>query len=545
MQHPHAVQAAGSSARAYAIRFYREYGFSAVFGLLYGAMLYALMMTRQLTNTFDGLWHQNYHHAGAAELSSGRWLLIGIDKLLMGMHADPIASMAALALFVAGFLLVLDLFRLKRKPACCLCMALFLSSTLISNTLSYRYTSLGYSLAYFFAVLSIYTMIKIHNTGLAAGIAGILLGLSVSCYQAYAAVFCVLAVFYAVLQCRQTEQRTCKASSNSMLRYLLRILLCLCIGAGFYIASLSLCLKLCGVVLSGYNGIGQTSAGSLLSGLPRNLLKTYLYFFAYFFRNSLKINRLQPFGIFFLLLAVLVREVVVIAVRTWRSSRSRALLPLFAAALIPIAANAYLLLAGDKLELQMTAGLAMVPPLTMILVFSGPEKKRISAIACTLLCIALIYGSATQVWIDQEGMYEGQNACETIMAQVIHDLSEEDLLSPDYEYFFVGVPEENPLFSVSGAYDRANAYAQVGRFWVSGNCCQASYKGLLQQRMGLNLPVSSLLYEDITGRIDVSALPAYPSAGYIVQLDEHTVVVKISEYKTYTGVSKYVIDSPA
>ena len=140
--HPTARAASfiGSRLKAYAARFYREYGGCAVFGLLYGAVLYALMMSQQLTNTFDGLWHQNYHRAGAAELSSGRWVLAGIDRLLMGMHAEPIASIAALVLFIAGFLLVLDLFRLKRKPVCCLCLALFLSSTLISNTLSYRFT---------------------------------------------------------------------------------------------------------------------------------------------------------------------------------------------------------------------------------------------------------------------------------------------------------------------------------------------------------------------------------------------------------------------
>ena len=89
----------------------------------------------------------------------------------------------------------------------------------------------------------------------------------------------------------------------------------------------------------------------------------------------------------------------------------------------------------------------------------------------------------------------------------------------------------------------SNAYAQMGRFWVSGNCSQMSYGGLLQ-RMGLGLSMSSLQYEDIAGKINASELPAFPSAGYIVQLDENTVVIKISEYKTYTGDSKYVIDSP-
>ena len=147
-----------------------------------------------------------------------------------------------------------------------------------------------------------------------------------------------------------------------------------------------------------------------------------------------------------------------------------------------------------------------------------------------------------QVWMDQEAMYEGQNACDTMMTQVISDLRNENLLSSDYEYFFIGVPEENPLFSVSDTYYRANAYAQMGRFWVSGNCCQASYKGLIERRLGLNLPISYLLYENVADKLDVFAMPEFPCDGYIVLLDENTVVVKINEYKEYTGSSKYVID---
>ena len=78
-------------------------------GLSFAVVLYGLMMAQQLTNTFDGLWNQTYYHAGLPELTSGRWLLHYIDKLTLGLHADPITSLAALALFLVGFLLVLRL----------------------------------------------------------------------------------------------------------------------------------------------------------------------------------------------------------------------------------------------------------------------------------------------------------------------------------------------------------------------------------------------------------------------------------------------------
>ena len=203
MQHHNFGQTAfcGISAMKHrAANFFKDYGSTAIFGLLFGTILYSLMMTQQLTNTFDGLWLQNSYYAGIGELSSGRWLLAYIDKFLMGIHADPITSIAALAFFVTGFLFVLDLFQLENKPGRILCLVLFISSTLISVTLSYRFTSLGYALAYLFSALSIYAVVKIRNPVMSVGIAGVLLGLSMSCYQAYLAVFCIVAVFYAIFR---------------------------------------------------------------------------------------------------------------------------------------------------------------------------------------------------------------------------------------------------------------------------------------------------------------------------------------------------------
>ena len=520
-----------------------KYRFTAIFGILFGVILYSLMMTQQLTNTFDGLWHQNYHHAGVGELSSGRWLLVLVDKLVMGTHADPVISIVALALYVIGFLFVLDLFNPTRKSVQCLCMALFISSTLISTTLSYRYTSLGYGLSFLLAVLSIYAIIKIRNHYFGICISGILLGLSMACYQAYLATFCIIAVFYAIYCCKERKMISSETSSLSSVSYLVRIILTVCIGMLFYYVSLTIFLKLYDVSLSNYNGAGQVSLGEAFSNLPQNILKTYQFFYAYFFMDGLTINRLQPFGIFYILMAFLIGEIIFIAIKTLKIGKKWILLLIPAVIAIPIASNAYMLLAGDKLELQMTTGLAIFAPLTMLILFSSLEQKRIVQIICTCLCIALIYGNSIQVWIDQEAMYEGQNACDTMITQVIDDLSENNLLSADYEYFFIGVPEGNPLFSVSNTYYSANAYAQMGRFWVSGNCCQSSYRGLISRRMGLDLLVSTLSYDDISGKTDTLKMPVFPIDGYIMLLDGNTVVVKISEYNAYTGNSKYTLDS--
>ncbi|MBR4308352.1 MAG: glucosyltransferase domain-containing protein [Oscillospiraceae bacterium] len=522
-------------------RFWNKYKFVGCFGLLFAVLLYSFMMSQQLTNTFDGLWEQNYHRAGKSELSSGRWLLAYVDKLVMGLHGDPIASVSAIFLYTLGFVFVLDLLEVRSRLWGCISIALFLSSTAISNTLSYRFTSLNYGLSYFLAVLGVYVAVRVNNPFVSVGLSGLFLGLSMSAYQAYSAVFCTVALFYLIfLLWRGSNGTACDKKAVCFL--LLRLFCALLVGAGVYISSLSVFLHLNQSALSSYNGIGEISANGFFRGLPSSIRRSYLFFGAYFLRDRLKINCLEPLGIFYIFLALLAAVLLVIGITFLKKEKWKALFLIPAVLLIPIACNAYMLIAGNKLELQMTAGMAMLLPLTMLLASQSICGKKLLRGTCIVLCIALLYGNSMQVWLDQEAMYEGRNACQSMMTRVIGDLQSKDLLSQEYEYFFVGVPVDNPFFYVSENFELANAYAQVGNFWVSGYCCQVSYEGLISKYMGINLPMHFRVYEQVAATPEVAEMPLYPQAGYITKLNEKTILIKIGEYKDYTGFSKYTID---
>lgn len=526
-----------------ALRIMREYRFEVIFGMVFSIALYSLMMSQQLTNPFDGMWHQNYHQSGRAELSSGRWLLFFLDQLTMGLHADPLTSLSSLLLYVAGFLLVLDLLEVKNRLWACLSLAFFLSSTLISNTLSYRFTSFAYGLAFFLAVLSSYVLFKCKHSFFSIGISGILLGLALSCYQAYLAAFCIIVAFRGIFLCRKTpsveDEDDATTSRTKQALSKMRVIFALGVALVFYLLTLYLFLFVSHTSLSGYNGSGETNFGSVLHGLPKSILKTFQYFIAYFFQDKLKINRFQSFGIFYPLMALLLVTVILSALQVWKVRKRRSLYIVLIVLGIPVACNAYMLVAGDKLELQMTVGLAMFAPLVFLLASDLFRGKRVPQTACLFLCLALIYGNSLQVWFDQEAMYEGQNACETMVTQLLCDLEQEELLSQDYQYYFVGVPEENPWFHVSEVYNRANAYAQMGRFWISGNCSSSSYDGLIVQRLGFELPIAYASYEEMSKKLDLSSMPMFPNRGYYTLLDGKTVVIKMSDYAPYSGASKY------
>ena len=489
-------------------------------------ILYSMLMPQQLTHPFDGLWNHNYHHAGVPELTSGRWLLRYVDKVTMRLHADPITSLAALALFLLGFLLVLSLLEVTQPAVSALSLGLWLSSVVICCTLSYRMTSLGYALAYLLAVLGLYATVRVPGVVPAVLSGGVLLGLSMACYQTYLGVFCLLALFYLLFLCRTAEEGLAPIGFA-----LLRMLGALVVGGLFYISSLSFFLKYNDASLSNYNGVSAITPAGLLASLPENLGKTYHYFRVYFFTNTFHVNRLQTGG-FVLLFLLLAAALVCLAVRL-RKHPVRVLVLVLAAAAIPVACNAYLLLAGDKLEFQMAAGLALLVPLSFLTIVSCLPRKRWLWVPCALFGLALLYGSSMQVWFDQEAMYEGRNASETMVTQIITDLKTKDLLSEQYEYFFVGVPARNETFSVSDAYACANGYAQMGNFWVTGSCGQMSYHGLIDTYLGFHLPMSYRSYEELAARYDLAALPTFPQEGYLTLLDDHFVVIKVSQHQEY------------
>ncbi len=96
-----------------------------VFGILFSAVIYSTFMTQQLTNTYDGMWHQTYFISGNWEASLGRWLLPVIDILHLGLHLDPMTSLLTLSTFVIGFILILDLFEVKNLFIALVSMSVF------------------------------------------------------------------------------------------------------------------------------------------------------------------------------------------------------------------------------------------------------------------------------------------------------------------------------------------------------------------------------------------------------------------------------------
>ena len=177
-----------------------EYRTLFIVGLVFSCIIYFSLISNQLVNSNDGLWEYSYYKAGKWSLSLGRWFWIYIDRLRFGISTEPITSLISLSLFSSGFIFIADMFELGKSKLSYLASMLFLSSTVICFSLSYRFMSPTFGLAFLLSVLAVWVLIKWNGKILTIGVSGLLMALSMGLYQAYIGCTCILLLGYFLLQ---------------------------------------------------------------------------------------------------------------------------------------------------------------------------------------------------------------------------------------------------------------------------------------------------------------------------------------------------------
>ena len=66
--------------------------------LLFSAVVFFLLISQRLTNTFDGLWNNTWFFGGYWQVVTGRWLWPVIDALRFGIQTEPFNSLLTLSM---------------------------------------------------------------------------------------------------------------------------------------------------------------------------------------------------------------------------------------------------------------------------------------------------------------------------------------------------------------------------------------------------------------------------------------------------------------
>ena len=497
------------------------------FNLIACVIAYLLLISHELTNTIDGMWSGADYRNYVWVVQIGRWFWPLVGKAQMNICPEPFTSVFALIMYVTGSCIAAWWFGLKDSLKGYLLVLTSMVTTAVCSTLTFRYTSPTFAMAYLLSVLAAWVLSR--ENWKTCLVSMICLVLALALYQSNIGCACVLALLYIIRLLQEDDDY------KRIIRYLSKFAISLLSSFVVYKIIWDLTLKLWQIQAVDYKGADSVTVTKIIAGFPKSFLSTYREFFRYFFQNELKHNIYQRLLAFGALMIVLFALNMILGGRKLTGKPIlRWLLAAICLVLIPPAANIAMILAVDAGEaaIQMTMPIATVFPFLLCVTDIGDCRNRlVRAVDWLRIAIVLftLFGSFLMVSVDQHVMLKSRDNATAMMNRVAVDLGEDQ--NPEGGFVFVGKLADNPNFLKDQLWDRANQYARYGDFHIfvyGDNRANFSYFGLLRDS-GLNFTFNwnNVYWGEIVQREDVQAMPLYPEDGYIKQIGR-TIVVKFA-----------------
>ncbi|MBO6146828.1 MAG: glucosyltransferase domain-containing protein [Lachnospiraceae bacterium] len=497
-----------------------------------GCTAYSLLMTNQLVNQLDGIWHGSISYASAHEVGIGRWLWPVLDKARGYLSPDPVTSFISISLFAAAFILVMDALEIRNVPGRYLGSIIFIINTGILAALSYRYMSPTFAASCFLAVLSGFILVKTCNgekkyRAAAVCMSGLLISFMMGLYQANLGCVCLIVLFYVM-------RRLCEKDTTlrELGRLILESLAALIVGAVVYYIMVNISLKYYDTSLSGYGGAENYGPVETALHLFTRLPSAYGYFVDYYRNTSIKISYFS--GKLYAAVYVLIAIVLIYTFfRLLKEDKIRAVLFAVTVILVPAAVNVIYFIAYEATpQIQMTIPVSMCVPLLGCICLDSVEgimQKWYRPVLILFMGIVL-YGNYIMTIYDQQAMYMGMNSLKELGSEIVAELIRDDLYHPYYKYVFVGKPSDSPVFAKNEViFNRANRNAAVGTWtpddlrWVT-----QSWQGFWEHEMGNRLQVAG--DEALNTALEdeyVRNMPVFPEKGSCALVND-VVVVKLA-----------------
>lgn len=505
---------------------------------LFGAVIiYGIMLSQFLYNANDAIWTGTMYFGNDWELSLGRWAIRYFDIGQFGIHVHPWSSVITLLLFIIGTTLICDIFDVNPGSFWDFVVSfVFLSNSVVCVSLSYLYTSHVYGGAFLFASICLWLIKNITKNEdrlfavkniflilLAAFCFSIMMGL----YQAYIGVVSIIALAYLLVLVG-------KESVGFVKKYLVSGIIVGIVGGTLYKIILEIELTRYGVGLSSYQNADSWSFLDIVKNPRMAVRETYNVFFQYLRSDYPKWN-MVPYKISILAICALAL-IVVVGTYLKRKNILDVAIIIIGLLVMPAIANIVMILIPNSgMQIQQCAPMAMIFP-SLILIALNSEKfdlewcNKTKQFLLTFFCIVLIWGSASQVNIDQETLRQCTNAGETLCNAIVSELAKEDLLGNNYKYVVVGSAKENPFVYINEAYNLSNNYARLFGNMRYGATDAAVWRGAFRNILGINLNIcQGQEYEDIISNVEVEKMPAFPNSGYIQMIND-VVVIRVSDY---------------
>lgn len=493
--------------------------------IVFGSMVYFMMISENLLNSYDGIWNTSHLIAGAWETSLGRGILHYVDKVRAGVVSVPLNSFLTLFIISVASALIVDFYVTGSKKISMLVSLLLIANSVVCNTLSYCFTSVGYGMAFLCSVLSARCICGRRRI---AGIFGgaVFLAFSLGCYQAYFGVTCLLLLLQVIKMLLDCD------NAKKIAEFLIKSMLAIVLGGIFYSIMSNILLKKYGIELAAYGGASKVSVGRIIASLPESIQLCYEQFYEFCVKGRMGIT---VFGKMIILIGRMGVVVFLACVfghfsAIWRKKRIYALFFLACIFLVPVACNAVVLLVGSGMSVLMSMGMVTGVALVSATMLSldgriGFWLKRVGY----MLLFLLLWVNILTVSKDQLALKEGRTATVRLADAIVESLIADGYLEEGAPVAFVGKPCENPMFAKQPSWNSANGYAKFGDWWIGGANNRKSWSGVLVECCGIQLNLcSSVKYEEMRQTGVFSEMPIFPAEGSVREIDG-VIVVKVSE----------------
>lgn len=512
----------------------KKYWKELIITLIFSFLLYSVMITNELANTFDGMWHGDYGYANGWELSIGRWFWLIIDRLRLGVTTEPGISLLSLLCLILGNIFAEEILQIQRNLTKVIFQLFLIANTAVCIFLSYRYMTMTFSLSYLFSVLGAFSFVSMYRYNrniIAYSILTIgFITLSLGLYQANIGCTLILLSLACIKNLWQIQNESIWNHIKKIIHAIV-LIGCACI---LYAGIWKVFLSLMHTQKSTYHGAGSISVVSILSSLPRSIHAAYTAFLQYFMPGQWQNIYQQKYIFVFIVFALFAITTIYSIVH--KAKLSNKILSIICIALLPLFANACLLLAPDAggMQLQMTMPMAMIiPGLYALIDSTNIQEKSLKiikpiSIVYLILILFIAFGNVMMVSTDQHVMLQSKNTSISLMNRILADTSDELNDSNHMQVIFAGVPANNPLYQKDVFWNQSNHYAHYGEFWTGGDCVTQSYNGYLRDcGVNVNLLGDYQKYHHIIESQEVQEMPVYPKNGY-TKVINGCFVIKIS-----------------
>lgn len=514
---------------------------------IYTLLVQLPLLVLRLTNDLDGLWNQDDYLAGTWELSIGRWFWPFLDKMRFGISLDPLPAVFSLALYSLSFLLILRLLDLIPSVRNLLAGCLFLGSVGIVCQMSFGYMAITFAVSFFLAVLAVWVLLAPVTSSVILRIllSALCIAFMMGSYQAGIGTTALLMLFvllYSIAAEGGTESAKpafLPAGARERLRFFIRAFCSVALGGILYVLLLKLRLWMTGTPASDYQGFSEISPLYILAGLPNAFHHCYRTILNYFVNGTYLSHALERHSWFPLCYIPVFILVCVVFVRIFRRKKAEALLFLAGILLIPAAANCFYLAAPEtETHMQMVVSMALILPLLFCMsnyyVFpSGKAALSGSAVSggrassfwkserclkgiLLLDLLFLLYGGILQCEMDQYGMYAGRRASQTLAQSILAEAGRQGYDYINGQLLIVGPPASSKTFYTAPLFERANAYAQYGRWSNDISFSRISWSRLYTNYLRIQVSFAQGDTEATISTLpEVAAMPAYPAAGSV------------------------------